>query len=372
MALSRRAVLAIAGVALVILIAGALLFAQTRGGSGTTGQLLVFAEFGATADRVYTAPPTDPAHRTPVTTIEHVADWGINPALAPAGSKVAYTVLPPSTTQARADSPAEVWVLNVRTGKGQRLAGDADLRVPPVFSPDGAYLVYRASASGGRQALYRIELANGTRRSLYETETAFGMFPVGFAKGGALVFASLSNDGTDFYQVIMGSAPNLLMHASDQLARDWRLSPAGDAIAYLAPLVSAERVAYRLEIARIEGGTATRVSAGSPEPREQYGAAWRPEGDGVTVGQQPTESGNAPAITMPLAGGTPVSLTPPARGFDQPLAWSRDGGALAVRSFDGTSSADAGRESTAVIERGQRRALTGTGDIIFFGWVTGG
>ena len=56
------------------------------------------------------------AQRTLVTTVDHVAEWGINPGVAPAGTLVAYTVLPTTTTDARADSPAELWTLDVATG----------------------------------------------------------------------------------------------------------------------------------------------------------------------------------------------------------------------------------------------------------------
>lgn len=369
MTLSRRVLVALAGLAVVAVITGGFLAMRVRSSNRTDlGPRLVFAEFGPTADRVFTAPAADPAQRVAVTTVEHVSEWGLNPALAPAGTKVAYTVLPTTTVRPQADSPAEVWILDISTGAKKRLAGDADLRVPPVFDTAGKYLVYRSSVSGGRQSLVRIEVASGTRRPLFEAETAFGMFPIGFARDGALVYATLSNEGTDFFAVSEGAAPRKLLHASDQLARDWRLSPEGDAIAYLAPVISAERVSYRLHIARLGDPAPTPTRLGSDEG-EQYGTAWRPSGDAVTVGQQPTATPGASAVTLPLSGGAPTQLTAPPRGFDHPLGWSGDGKALAVRSFDGTSSAAAGRETMTVIEAGQRHVVTAPGDIIYFGWM---
>jgi hypothetical protein len=75
---------------------------------------------------------------------------------------------------------------------------------------------------------------------------------------------------------------------------------------------------------------------------------------------------------VPLAGGTPAALTPPAQGFDQPLAWDAAGDALAVRSFTGTSAANPGTETAVVVSTdGQRRPVTASGDILVFGWVTG-
>lgn len=367
MALSRRVLVVLAAVAAVVLVGGGALAWRLRATPSTpAGPRLVFAEFGPTTDRVYLAPAADPAQRTLVTTVDHVAEWGLNPALNLGGSKVAYTLLPSGTVRPQADSPAELWLLDVTTGTKQRVTGDADLRVPPVFDAAGKTLVYRASASGGRQALVRVDVASGTRRPQVEAETAFGVFPIGFARDGALVYASLSNEGTDLFLAAEGAAPRKLTHAADQLARDWRVSPGGDAVAYLAPVVSAERVAYRLHIARLDGSAPTRLGDGSGE---QYGGAWRPNGDAVTVGQQPTTTPGASAATLPLSGGAPTLLTAPPRGFDHPLTWSGDGSALAARTFDGTSTAAPGRESTVVIAAGQRRVVAGPAEIIVFGWL---
>ncbi|RLT28165.1 MAG: hypothetical protein DWI48_01340 [Chloroflexi bacterium] len=369
----RRAPFIIGTIALIALLGAGALVWRMRSTSKPTADLgarLIFAEFSTNSDRVYIAPATDPAQRTTVTTIEHVAEWGINPAIAPVGTLVAYNVLPTTTVNAQADSPAELWTLDVATGAKTRLAGDADLRVPPVFDAKGTQLVYRSSASGGKQSLIRIDIPAGTRRPLYEAETAFGMFPVGFSQG-ALVFATLSSAGTDFFSVLGGAPPTMLFHASDQLARDWRISPSGDSLAYLAPVISAERVAYRLHVAKLTGGptSPTRLGGGDTE---QYGNAWRPGNDAVTVGQQPATSGYAGAQTLPLANSSSTTLTPPPRGFDQPLGWSLDGTALAARSFDGMSSAAPGRETTVVIDAGQRRVVSGSGDIIYFGWMPSG
>lgn len=368
MALSRRSMTVLAAVAAVVLVGGGVLLWRLRSAPSTpTGPRLVFAEFAPTADRIYLAPAADPAQRTLVTTVDHVAEWGLNPALNLGGTKLAYTVLPASTVRPQADSHAELWLLDVTTAQRQRITGDADLRVPPVFDATGSALVYRSSASGGRQSLIRIDVATGTRRPVVEADTAFGIFPVGFARDGALIYASLSNEGTDLLAVAPGGTPRRLLHASDQLARDWRVSPAGDAVAYLAPVVGAERVTYRLHVARLDGSAPGRL--GADAAGEQYGAAWRPAGDAVTVGQQPNGAPAASAATLPLSGSAPTLLTAPPRGFDHPLTWSADGSALAVRSFDGISAAAPGHETTAVIVGGQRRVVSGPAEIIVFGWV---
>ena len=87
-----------------------------EGGLGVAEPALVFAQFGPTADRVYTAPAADPARRALVATVEHAEGWGIVPAPAMAGPLVAYTVLPPASP-GRRDEPAELWILDVTTSE---------------------------------------------------------------------------------------------------------------------------------------------------------------------------------------------------------------------------------------------------------------
>lgn len=369
---SRRARVALLASVFVVALAATALVVRIRGGA-PDGPQLIFAEFGATADRIYTAPPDDLAKRTLITTVDHVEGWGLNPAVAPAGGRIAYTVLPPGS-RPQGDAPAELWLVDVRARSKRRLAGDADLRVAPAFDRAGSVLVYRASAPGGRQALMRVDVASGARRPLYATETTFGMYPVGFARDGALVFAGLSQQGTDIYRVREGEPPALLLHASDQIARDWRLSPDGGAIAFLAPELRAERVVHRLAVVRLEGAE-TRPVPGVTDGQaavDQLAPVWTPAGDAVTVGREAAPGTSAAAVTLPLGGGASTALAAPARGFDAPLGWSPDGRFLAARSFDGTTVQAPGRETTVVIAvGGQRRTVPGATDLIVFGWTSG-
>ncbi len=364
----------IASVAALILLAlgGTVAALWWRGNAQDDLTGLIFAEFSARSDTIFVAPPDDPAKRTTIATVEHAEGWGLNPAIAPAGSKVAYTVPPPGS-RPQADSPAELWLLDVRTKARQRIAGDADLRVAPVFDRNGSVLIYRSSTAGGQQALVRVDVASSTRKPVVSVETTFGIFPIGFASDGALLYASISQQGTDIVRAVDGQPPTPLFRASDQVTRDWRLSPDGSMLAYLAPEVTAERVVHRLHVVRIEGVRVTPVPAAAavPTSTDQYGAAWASDGSAVTVGREAAPDPRAGAIVVPLNGGQPVALAAPPRGFDRPLMWSADGKALVVHSFDGATANAPGTESTAVITSdGQRRVVTGSGDIIVFGWLS--
>ena len=64
----------------------------------------------------------------------------------------------------------------------------------------------------------------------------FTSLPIAFAPdGSAFYFATLNATGTDLYRVAPdGSAESLIAHLSDEVARDWKLSPDGTRIAYSA------------------------------------------------------------------------------------------------------------------------------------------
>lgn len=341
-----------------------------EGGFDAAEPALVFAQFGLTADRVYTAPATDPDRRTLVAIVEHAEGWGIVPAPAMAGPLVAYTVLP-AAGPGRRDEPAELWLLDIITSKRVRLARDADLLVAPQFDIDGGYLAYRSTGPHGEQRLVRVDLESRARRVLYTRSGGFGVFPIGFSDG-ALLFAGLSTAGTDVYRVRDGEDAELLFHASDHVARDWRLSPDGRSLSFLAPELAAERVVHRLHVVSVDA--AERMTGlGAGGLMEQFSPVWTPAGDAVTVGREAYPAMTAAAVTLSLDGGSELALAAPERGFDVPLGWSPDGRYLAARSFDGPGSYEPGRESMVVISiDGVRRAVTAPTELIFLGWLQSG
>ena len=334
---------------------------------------LVFAEFGSTEDRIYVAPAGDLDAREEIARVPHAPGWALTPATEMSGSLAAFVALPPEAKPLR-DSPAELWLLDAASGELTRLAGDADLLVPPVFDREGRYLIYRSSnVAAGTQELVRVDLATRTRRTLRELSTRFGVFPVAVADDGGVVYAELSNGGTDLYRSD-GSGEGdaeLLLHASDHIARGWRLSPDGGTLFYLAPRIEAERVVQRLHVTTLDGGGEPRIEAGEGFAGDQFSPVWTSTGDGITFGQEPGFAPGAAPLTLTLEGGDePARLAAPERGFDAPLGWSADGRYLAARSFDGRDAYDPGRESLVVIaSAGGRVTVRADRELIFIGWL---
>lgn len=368
------AVLAALGVALA---AGWFLLAG-RGGDDAPDATysLVFAEFGLLTDRVYVAAPDAPEDRTLVASVPHARGWALTPAPAMAGDLTAFTVLPPEA-QPRRDSPAELWLLDVRSGALTRLAGDADLLAAPVFDPDGAALLYRRTRADGSQQLVRVDIATRARRPLYEASTQFGVYPVALEADGTALYVELSTRGTELYRVREGADPDLVAHASDHVARDWALSPDRTSLAYLAPEVSAERVVHRAQVVSLTSGGEARPAT-PEEPgavlSEQFSPAWTPDGRSLTVGVEAFPDINAAAVTLAIGSsgddGIPGALPPPTQGFDVPLGWSPGGRYLAARSFDGRDAAEPGQESLVVITiGGERVTVAGESELIFIGWL---
>jgi Tol biopolymer transport system component len=284
---------------------------------------------------------------------------------------VAYTVLPEEADPTR-ESPAEVWVMNVATENLTRLARDADLLVPPVFTDGGSSLLYRRS-QGSTQEIVRVQLDDLTREVVHSEQTSFGVFPIGL-RGASLLFARLSTEGTDVFAVEPGVEPEFLLHASDDIARDWRVSPDGSALSFLAPINQTERVVYRAQIVSLESLESLDIARPTSEATagtEQYGPVWTPDGAAVTIGQEAFTSESEPAVVLGLDGSR-FELTTPTYGFDVPIAWSTDGRYLAVRSFDGRNSVQPGLQRMVIVDReGARFEVDVPSEVIFLGWYAG-
>lgn len=377
--LRSPAAAALAVAALVAVAAAAVLLLRPGGADGppdaaAVGARLVFAEYGPAEDRIYVAPAGDLEDRVVVAQVAHARGWALTPAREMAGSLAAFTALP-SDAAPRRDAPAGVWLLDLATGEQARLARDADLLAAPVLDREGRALAYRRTRIDGVQELVRVDLASRARRVLLEAATDFGIFPVAFARDGSLVYAELSTAGTHLRRVAGdgGGGAALVAHASAHVARDWRLSPDGRSLSFLAPEIEAERVVHRLRVVALDGRDASAPVPPDALAGDQFSPVWTPGGDGITVGREPGFAAGAPPLTLFLGGGDAPALAAPGQGFDAPLGWSADGRWLAARSFEGRDASAPGRESLVVLSSaGGRATVRAARDLIFIGWLQDG
>lgn len=336
---------------------------------------ILINEFGIDADTLWVAPADKPSERQVVAVVPHAAHYGIYATLSPDGRHIAYTTLSPDLGDASADSPAEVWVMGVDGTYPRLLATDADLLVAPVWAPDGASLVFRRSRAlenaAGDFQLVRVSLA-GSETTLIAAEVA--LFPVGFSPDGEqLYYTQLSVAGTELGQVPAGGgSPALVAHLGDDFTRDWHLSPDGSRLAFLAPQESQAGTVLRAMVMDLDGKLLLRPALPTAgRPTQEFNPIWHPQDGDLTLGRLALGERSAPAMRVHASGLQPLEA--PSQGFDVPLAWSPDGGTLALRSFQGDPMSGLGSWRLILLNaQGQRREISAEGEISFVGWVGDG
>jgi Tol biopolymer transport system component len=335
------------------------------------GQRLLISEFGEDADTIVAINPDDTTDRTEIATVEHARGYGIFATLSPDGEAIAYTALPASSDRPAPDTPAQTAVVEV-DGDVTLLADDVDLLIPPVWSPDSQSIVVRKNVAeeDGAGSFELIALARDGSRSTITSWSSAAVFPIDFAPDGSkLYFATLNENGTDLYSVAPdGAGETLIAHLSDEIARDWRLSPDGATLAYsVAESGDVPRVVtLTLDLA---SGDASRVT--TSQDRMELNPAWN--GDGELTISSVKPGGGSDAISVDAAGGVwPLSRDDDA--IDLPLSWSPDGAALAVRTLtvDGAGDATQADLSSSYVELmagDERERVSDVPDVLIVGWT---
>jgi WD40-like Beta Propeller Repeat len=359
------------------------LFPSAGAPSASGSARIVINEFGIEADSLWVAPADEPSQRQVVAVVPHAAHYGIYATLSPDGRYIAYTALSPGLRDASNDSPAEVWVMGADGSYPRLLATDADLLIAPVWAPDSASLVFRRSQSrenaAGTFELVRISLAasDSTAAGLAESTLVTaeaGLFPVGFSPDGErFYYTQISATGTELGQVPTGSGPpSLLAHLGDDFTRDWHLSPDGDRLAFLTPQQSSAGTVLRAMVMELSGTFQLRQALPTGNrPAQDFNPIWHPKDDDLTLGRLTLGEARAPAIRVDAS--EVEALEAPSEGFDVPLAWSPDGGTLALRSFQGDLESESGPYHLILLDaKGRRQEVKAESEISFVGWAAGG
>ncbi|MXY71508.1 MAG: hypothetical protein F4Y97_00550 [Dehalococcoidia bacterium] len=353
-ALDRRRPFAVLALAVVLLgVATVALLAQSGGPPRTafagaaSGQYAVVAKNTGAATVVTVVGTTQNAAPIEIATIPHLHGFSLRGAVSPTGRHVA--LLTPDIAIAGRPFAALI-VLDLETGLSRRLAEDLDPLQDVLWTPDAAALVVtrnvRTVEGEPGVAVARVEFDGA--ESVLETHLGAGMVaPVGFDVQGRLLAvridargSTLTRDGAE------------ILWLSTHVTRDWALSPDGAWLAFVEVNLW-QGLRYLPHVVSIEGGGGV-VSAASTPTEQALGVAWSPSGDAPSFGSEP------PA---PPPGS--VSAQGPA-GFDVPLAYSRDGAALAVSHWSGNSFDEPGTPRLEIVSGAGRQSLNGFSR--FFGW----
>ena len=342
------------------------------------GQRLLVSEFGDRGDTIVALDPSDAGgSRTTIATIDHAPGYGIFATLSPDGKAIAYTALPSDSAKSGPASPARAAIVSVK-GDVTPLADDVDLLIAPVWSPDSASIVVRKNTPA-ENAAGSFELLllgrDGSRATLTTWRTA-SVFPIAFAPDGSkLYFAALNNAGTDLYSIAPdGTGETKIAHLSDEIARDWRLSPDGATLAYSialggrAPAVVAKTLNLATGVAA-DAVAPDALASGPPSTgvvRGELNPAWRKSGE-LTIASLNLDGG-ANALTLDAAGGA-STITASSNRIDLPLDWSPDGKTLAVRAVDGRTPSEASTSHVELVRDGARDRVSESADVQIVGWL---
>jgi Tol biopolymer transport system component len=332
------------------------------------GPRLVISAFANQQDSIVAVNPDDVSDRTTIATIDHAEGYGIFPTLAPDGHALAYTALPPTTPKPAPDAPAQAAIVG-DDGTTTLLADDVDLLIAPVWAPDGESIVVRKNTpeedSAGTFELLRLG-RDGSRTSLTTWHTA-AVFPIAFAPDGSkLYFATLNAQGSDLYSVAPdGSGETEVAHLSDEITRDWALSPDGTRLAY-SVATSGNTPGLVTRTLDLASGNSADVIA-QDQTSAQLNPAWKADGQ-LTVGAvKPGGGGDAVQVE---SNGAATDLTQNNDSMDVPHSWSPDGAELAVRSVQGKTPFDAGAAHLDLVDTsGGRTRVTDSADVQVVGWL---
>jgi Tol biopolymer transport system component/DNA-binding winged helix-turn-helix (wHTH) protein len=156
------------------------------------------------------------------------AQWG-EPAVSPDGRRVAFEL----RDRAAGNENLDIWIAGIPDEKRTRVTLDAAIDVLPVWSPDGAQLLFRSNRSGFSD-LYRKRLdAAGVEELVLASETRKD--PTDWSPDGtSILFTQYATNGPGsiwIYPLKRGAVPQPLV-SGPAPARNARFSPDGRFIAY--------------------------------------------------------------------------------------------------------------------------------------------
>ena len=333
--------------------------------AGATSNRIAYLEFGLNADTLWLADPAAPTERREVLKVHHASQYGALPSISPDGAHFAYTALPDGLARPKPDSPAGLWVAPIEEGaRPRQIADDIDLMVAPLWTPDGASLLYRRSTEGAH--VLALTALDGSEERVVARSDVESLFPVGFAHGGeTLYYAGISDrGGTHLYAVSpAGGAETRVAKLSPGLTRDWTLSPDGTRLAYLEIAFSEAEVASRASVLDVESGAAVPLTS---TDEVALGPLWSDSTE-LTVGV--FKPGASESSLLRVDGASRSHINGPATGFNVPVAYDAKTDTYLVRAFENDSITAPGRSVLVLVGPDGERTTVAEGEVSLVGWI---
>src|SRR3989449_492933 len=334
--------------------------------AGDTSFRLVFQESGATEDKIWRVSPSNPTNREPVATIKHRDGWSVKASLSPDSRSIAYIAVPEGGTDA--SYQGELFMLDLKRQETELVYRGVDLRFRPMWTPDSK-LLYVRRLFGMETLILQIKvirkLAPGETPVATPSATTQAL---GEEKARAPPEPTLAPDQPPPPSPRPAQA-NFVVKLSDQIARDYDLSPDRKHLSYLAQEIVNGDFVLRPFTADLPAKTTTAISTDGLPPGDHFRPLWHPGGTLLAVGSLPTGLETGAVALVPVGGGAPSFLPAPERGFDVPTAWAADGSFLAVTNYGGDSLANVGvSRIDLVAPTGQRIILAEGTQFEVVGW----
>ena len=232
------------------------------------------------------------------------AGYHLSPAWSPKGDRIAFIRASQPPGGEIPHSSGELIVVNVSTGREEKLPMSNPVWGPPVWSPDGERLIAAMEVPRAGARLYEITLANGQVRPLRGRSTNWRLGTAWNWKDDELYFGSMAGGAQQIWSIPAGNDPMIVQRTITEHSRDdiviiegLAAAPNGGGVVYAADLINTTGN-YEIYSAPHAGGKSVNLTNSA---RDEFSPAVSP--DGARIAHVSNHLGNIDLFVMPANGG---------------------------------------------------------------------
>lgn len=301
------------------------------------------------ATTIWLASTANPELRRALTTFVHKVGYGVQGAVSPDGSRIAYLIIPRGTSERAARTAGgELWVMNSDGTDPHHIADQVGWVNPQtMWAPDNRTLVFgrrvpiespTSFQTPSRIELYVVTTDGAEPRLILSDDTAHDIQPVGWSTDGRFFYYARWTNLQDRWELwrvdVLSSSMQFQITAPFPNAQSPILAPDGTKMV-ISALEGEQRILVILSIDGREQRTIVRGATGD-QPINRYAAIWSPDSQELLVHIPPEAEQPARLERINLrTGQRHIVLTEPVSGeeFFIPRSWSPDGVWLFVLKY---------------------------------------